>query len=169
MTWNKDLLFSSKRQTWGTPQPLFDAVAEEFGGFDLDAAASSANAKCDLYLTEDQDALTVSWAGHLESNGIDPGVASVWLNPPYGRGVGLWLEKVRAESALIQTIVCLVMVRSDTRWWQLHAMRADEIRLIAGRIHFQGGSHGAPAPSALLIYDARMQRPTIRNVVLPLK
>ena len=122
MTWNNDQLFSSDKMTWATPQPLFDAVAAEFGGFDLDAAASEHNTKCELYLTAQDDALSICWADHLQSNGIDPAGAAVWLNPPYGRGMGDWMAHVRQQSARIRSIVCLVMVRSDTRWWQDHAM-----------------------------------------------
>ncbi len=166
MTWNKDQLFSSARQDWATPVPLFNAVNEEFC-FSMDAAADASNTKCDLFLSESDDALGVSWANHLSNHGVDPATAAVWLNPPYGRGVGAWLQKVIAESCHIQSIVVLVMVRSDTKWWVDYAMRADEIRLIAGRVRFVGAASGAPAPSALLVFDHRLRHPRIKSVTLP--
>ena len=68
---------SSEKMDWGTPQALFDALDEEFS-FNLDAAANDHNAKCGMYLTQEDDALAQpSWPV--------PRGSSVWLNPPYGR------------------------------------------------------------------------------------
>ena len=164
MTWNTDQLFSSKSNEWATPQPLFDHVNAELGPFVLDAAASDDNAKCDLYLT---DALNVSWADTLWQNGYDPGRSAVWLNPPYGRSIALWLEKAVWESKAIQTIVILTMVRSDTMWWRNYAMRAAEIRMIAGRVRFAGAKSSAPAPSCLLVFDERRRVPKVEIVEVP--
>ena len=47
----------------------------------LDAAADATNAKCARYFTAEDDGLTQDWAGE-----------TVWLNPPYGRGItGKWM------------------------------------------------------------------------------
>ena len=164
MSWNSDQLFSSKTHDWATPQPLFDHVNAELGPFVLDAAASEDNAKCDLYLA---DALNVSWADTLWAAGHNPGESAVWLNPPYGRGMGKWLEKVLWESQAVQTIVVLTMVRSDTAWWRDYAMRAAEIRLIAGRVRFVGAKSGAPAPSCLLVFDEGLRVPKVQVVDVP--
>ncbi len=168
MTWTPDQLFASKSQTWGTPQPLFDAVDSEFG-FHMDAAASADNAKCPIYLTEEDNALAVSWADHLAQHGVDPAQGSVWCNPPYGRTLRHWMKKITEEAQQLQTVVALIMARTDTRWWQDHAMQCDEIRLIAGRVHFVGSaiSGAAPAPSALLVFDKRYRWPQIKTVQLP--
>ena len=60
---------------WETPPRFFDFVNREFD-FQLDAAASAINFKCDRYITKTQDALVTPWRGDR-----------VWLNPPYGRGI----------------------------------------------------------------------------------
>ena len=50
-------LFTSDKSCWETPQTLFDELDREFH-FDLDAAASDDNHKCDTYFTKKQD-----WGG----------------------------------------------------------------------------------------------------------
>lgn len=78
-----------------------------------------------------------------------------------GRGVDRWLAKApEAEVA-----VYLLPSRTDTAWWHEHAMRADEIRFLRGRVHFippkqvttRGGA-GAPFASVLLIYGTVSKR-----------
>lgn len=58
---NKSLLTSNK-DDWCTPQAFFDELDREFH-FDLDAAASSENAKCKRYFTKETDGLKNSWGG----------------------------------------------------------------------------------------------------------
>lgn len=154
--WSKDKLFSSKKQDWATPQALFDSVDKEFN-FTLDAAATSQNAKCPLFLTEKMDALkgALSWAQLIEKLGG----GAVWLNPPYGRGVGKWIQKAYTESLRGCTVVCLTFARTDTRWWHDWAMKAAEIRLMRGRVTFEGAPSSAPAPSCLLVFDEARRRP----------
>jgi phage N-6-adenine-methyltransferase len=68
-------MLSSKSPTWETPQWLFDRLDAIFK-FQLDAAASSENNKCERYLNPEHSAFDYPWT---------PG--PVWLNPPYGAGV----------------------------------------------------------------------------------
>ena len=149
MSWNGDQLFASKKHDWGTPQYLFDYF-NRFYRYGLDAAATAENAKCEKYITPERDALSVDWAGEY------PEVGSVWLNPPYGRGLGDWMKKCHEEADKGLTVSALVMARTDTRWWHDWCMRAHTIFLIKGRIKFVGsdGAEGnsAPAPSALITW-----------------
>lgn len=135
--------FSSRTDDWATPQPVFDALDVEFG-FELDACADAANAKCARFFTAADDGLAQDWHG------------TVWLNPPYGRrragGIAAWMEKAREASATGATVVCLVPARTDTRWWHESAMRAAEVRLIRGRLHFGAGHAPAPFPSAIVVF-----------------
>ncbi len=147
--WNDDQLYSSKKQDWATPQALFDALNEEFG-FVIDAAASEHNAKCNTYLST--NSLSYPWAELSEYR-------SVWLNPPYGKDIGQWVEKAYKESKRGCCVVVLTFVRSDTKWWHDWAMKAAEIRLIKGRIKFEGAAASAPAPSCLLIFDESRRVP----------
>lgn len=155
MSWTQDTLFSSKKQDWATPPALFDAVNAEFS-FGLDACASPHNAKCELFLTS--DGLETEW--HKLAN-------TVWCNPPYGREVGKWVHKAYVESLSGACCVCLIFARTDTQWWHKWAWRAAEIRLIAGRVTFEGAAASAPAPSCLLIFDEERRSPRVITQVLP--
>ena len=75
------------------------------------------------------------------------------MNPPYGRKIGIWVKK--AKDAARQgkaTVVCLLPARTDTAWWHDYVMRANEIRLIRGRLKFGDGKGSAPFPSAVVIF-----------------
>jgi phage N-6-adenine-methyltransferase len=159
--WNQNQLFSSDKHDWATPWALFNEVDKEFG-FTLDAAASAHNAKCKLYLTREDDALTKSWSDLAEDG-------SVWLNPPYGREIGLWIEKAYRESLNGSPVVCLTFCRTDTKWWHRWAMRAAEVRIIPGRITFGGATAGAPAPSCLIVFDEGRRMPRFVTQELPRK
>jgi site-specific DNA-methyltransferase (adenine-specific) len=177
--WNEDQLYSSKRQDWGTPQALFDALHEEFG-FGLDAAATAENAKCLHYIDKDSlfETLEDPMPGSLWANwpALIPGSEfssrrqewickqAIWLNPPYGKDIGKWIKKAYRESLRGCTVVVLTFVRSDTKWWHDWAMKAAEIRLIKGRIKFEGAPSAAPAPSCLLIFDESRRVPQFTPV-----
>ena len=57
-------MLPSQRDDWGTPKKLFDELNKEFH-FDLDAAASDSNHKCDRYFTVEDNGLMQSWGGIL--------------------------------------------------------------------------------------------------------
>ena len=150
-SWNKEQLFSSEKHDWATPQALFTRVDFEFG-FVLDAAASPHNTKCRDHLSVKDDALSCDWtaiAGDISDTG------AVWLNPPYGRDIGKWIQKAYEESCKGLVVVVLTFCRSDTKWW----MKASEVRLIKGRVRFEGAPSSAPAPSCLLIFDESKRLP----------
>lgn len=135
-------MFTSERLDWATPQGFFDLVAEEFD-FTLDAAASPHNTKvADAYYTEDEDALTLPWEG------------VVWCNPPYGRGIGKWVQKGYEEAQKGALVAMLIPARTDTSWWHEYVMRAHEVRLVRGRLVFGQGeaTSNAPFPCALVIF-----------------
>jgi phage N-6-adenine-methyltransferase len=139
--------FSSKSIEWSTPQDLFDRLNAEFR-FTLDAAANDHNAKCDRFFSIDNDALSQSWDGH-----------TVWLNPPYGRGIGKFIEKAAIEGSNGATVVCLVPARTDTKWWAMfwdhkthRPKKGCRVRFLPKRIRFQGMNKDAPFPCAIVIF-----------------
>jgi phage N-6-adenine-methyltransferase len=134
-----EVVFSSASQEWETPAALFAALDAEFG-FDLDAAATDENAKCPRYFTKATDALRQRWEG------------VVFLNPPYGHQVGRWVRKAHEEAQRGATVVALIPSRTCTAWWHDYVMRADEIRLIRGRLYFGNASVNAPFPSAIVVF-----------------
>ena len=157
---------ASNKEDWETPDDLFRFVDKEFD-FLLDAASTGENAKCEAHLTEEEDGLTTDW--HEVCSGLGYPRGAVWLNPPYGRGIGKWIKKAYEESQKGTIVVVLTFARTDTRWWHDWAMKAPEIRLIPGRITFKGAAGGAPAPSCLLIFDEGLRIPRFCVQRLPRK
>ena len=133
-------LFSSATAEWQTPRALFARLHREFS-FTLDVCARRDNHMCPAYFTPEQDGLRQAWSG------------TCWMNPPYGRVIGMWVEKVHTESAGGGLVVGLLPARTDTSWWHDHVMKAREIRLLRGRLTFVGASAPAPFPSAIAIFD----------------
>jgi phage N-6-adenine-methyltransferase len=132
-------LLRSVKTEWETPGALFAVLHWEFG-FTLDVCATEDNRKCRAFFSPAEDGLKRAWSG------------TCWLNPPYGREIGPWLAKARLESELGSTVVCLVPARTDTAWWQSEVMHSSEIRLLKGRLTFEGAPSPAPFPSAVVIF-----------------
>lgn len=131
--------FSSARDDWPTPKRLFDALDAEFG-FTLDPCSSDANAKCRKHYTKADDGLKQDWGGE-----------TVFMNPPYGLGLIKWMQKAWESAQAAATVVCLIPARTDTKWWHRYAMKG-EIRLIKGRVKFEGAKSSAPFPSAVVVF-----------------
>jgi len=131
-----------------TPDALFARLDAEFD-FTLDAAASARNAKCPRYFTKRDDALRQRWTGR------------VWLNPPYGAGIGDWMRKARLSAEQGATVVCLVPSLTDMAWWHDEVLpHAAEIRYIRGRVRFvhedgYPAISGAFRPHAVIVYRPR--------------
>ena len=135
------VLFSSKSMEWATPREFFRKLDSQFD-FTLDPCARSHNALCSKYFTPDDDGLIQDWSGN-----------KVFVNPPYGRGIGHWVKKAYEEGCKDgTTVVMLIPARTDTKYWHDYAMKADEIRLIKGRLKFGGGKNSAPFPSAVVVF-----------------
>ena len=117
--------FQSKSNEWSTPQEFFDRL-NALHNFTLDPCSTHANAKCARHYTADEDGLAHSWQGER-----------VFMNPPYGREIGVWMEKAYKESRGSALVVCLVPARTDTAWWHDYAAKG-EIVFMRGRIKFGG-------------------------------
>ncbi len=124
---------------WATPQAFFDQLHSEFG-FTLDVAAQPGNAKCPRYFTPAEDGLMQAWEGVC------------WLNPPYGKAIGQWIAKAAQSAQAGATVVCLVPVRTDTKWWQGYVTPGAEVRFVPGRLTFGGAANPAPFPNAVVIF-----------------
>ena len=138
--------FSSKTPEWATPQYLFDALNAEFR-FTLDPCATKKNAKCKKFFTAKEDGLKQSWKGE-----------SVFMNPPYGREIGKWIEKAYmtvAGEPSESIVVCLLPARTDTKWFHDHIYDRDSvaIRFLKGRLRFGGSKHSAPFPSMVVVFE----------------
>ena len=146
---NTDLMFSSKDQTWETPIDFFNLINEEFN-FSLDVCAEEETAKCKNFFTKEMNAFNYKWEGVC------------YMNPPYGREIGKWIEKAYVESLGGATVVCLIPARTDTKYWHEFIFpHAHEIRFIKGRLKFGNSKNSAPFPSALVVFkNERCQKVT---------
>ncbi len=134
-----ETMFSSKTSEWSTPQDLFDELNKEFN-FTLDPCATKENAKCKKFYTKEDDGLSKDWHGEV-----------VFMNPPYGREIGLWVRKI---SRVGVGGVALLPARTDTRWFHdyIYENKKVEIRFIKGRLKFGGCKNSAPFPSMIVIF-----------------
>jgi len=132
---SRRVMGSSDSDEWPTPMTFYRRLHDEFG-FTYDPCPFMPHEKAGLPLFG-TDGLAKSWAGER-----------VFCNPPYGRGIGDWLAKAREP----EIAVYLLPARTDTRWWHEHAMSADEIRFVRGRLRFGDGKYPAPFPSCVLVY-----------------
>jgi site-specific DNA-methyltransferase (adenine-specific) len=115
-------------------------------GFTLDPCCVPETAKCKRYYTPETDGLAQSWADER-----------VFMNPPYGRDLGVWMKKAYEEArdngALV---VCFVPARVDTEWWHRYAAKATDVRFPKGQVKFDGASASAPFPVAVVIFRPKL-------------
>jgi phage N-6-adenine-methyltransferase len=122
-----------------TPRWLFEQWDARYH-FDLDAAASKANALCSAFFTADVDALTQPWHG------------SVWCNPPYRRGmISRFCAKAVDEVLSGRSDVVVMLLPSDTStsWFHDHVYAQSTITYIRGRVAF-GGTTKSPTFGSLV-------------------
>ena len=163
--WNGEQLFSSKSVEWSTPQALFDLLDAEFGGFELDAAATARNTLCPDFIGVNADALETAW--------VRPGMERklVWLNPPWGRNIGAWVSRAADQAHKHGlTVVCVLPASTDTAWWHGDVMQAAQVRFIRGRLHFvRDDGHTGPCTkgAAIVVFTAWGGPPTFTSMVRP--
>lgn len=136
------VMSSSEKHTWETPIDFFNKV-NDFYNFNLDSCAEDSTAKCKMYFTKEDDALTKDWIG------------VVWCNPPYGREQKIFIEKVLNEVNIgnAKTVVCLIPSRTETKIWQdVIFNNATSVHFIKGRLRFGDSKENAPFPSALVVF-----------------
>jgi hypothetical protein len=129
---------TNQTKEWYTPPEIFEAL--RWPKFDLDPCSPGAT--------------VVPWipaAEHYTDNGLlRPWKGRVWLNPPYGQQTPTWLEKL----CLHGNGIALVFARTDTLWFHIHAIKADAICFLLGRIKFiqENGKRGnSPGCGSMLL------------------
>lgn len=126
ITERRKALFSSLSPHWATPQHIYQQLHQEFD-FTFDPCP---------FQVPTLDCLR-SWEGER-----------VYCNPPYGPEIPKYLVKAREADCAVY----LLPARTDTKWFHLYCLEADEIRFIKGRLHFNNAKHAAPFPSMLVVY-----------------
>lgn len=141
---NTEVMFSSKTNSWATPTAFFHELDEEFH-FNLDPCADEYNHKCDKYFTVKENGLLQDWGG-----------ASVYVNPPYGREIGKWVEKAYCTNQEHGNLVVMLLpARTDTKWFHDFIYHKAKIRFIRGRLKFGDSKNSAPFPSMVVIYEKK--------------
>lgn len=137
-------MFSSLRQDWATPRTLFEMLDREFN-FQLDVCATAETACAPRWIHKGEDALRQDWEALAAGQAI-------WMNPPYGRKVGDWVEKAYRTSTHGATVACLLAARTDTSWFHDYCLKA-EIRFLRGRLCFDDKRKGrCPFPSMIVVF-----------------
>ncbi|WP_215844542.1 phage N-6-adenine-methyltransferase [Acidithiobacillus montserratensis] len=146
-------LFSSLSQEWYTPpeiyRPILSALQRE--DFDCDPASPHLDGPipAQVRFTATENGLLQPWHG------------VVWLNPPYGRAIRLWVQKALQEvqQGRADCIILLVPVRSDTQWWWALMEAGAEVAYLRGRIRFlqANGERAAASPFPSAIVTLRLR------------
>ena len=115
----------SKSVEWYTPAWIFEALGL---CFDLDVCSPGADVvpwipagRC---FVPPVDGLSEDW-----------GIGSVWMNPPYGRGIVRWVERFLMHG----NGVALLPSRTDTDWFQSLMPRSSGLLFLRGRVGFVAG------------------------------
>jgi len=140
---------SSAHHGWETPQWLLKTLYAVVGTFDLDPCSATRNrrkasVRARKHFTMENNGLKLPWCG------------KVFVNPPYGREIGLWTAKAKSEvqTANAQVVIGLLPSRTDTLWWHRDIAGSAVVIFLRGRLRFGNSeqSASAPFPSALIIW-----------------
>jgi phage N-6-adenine-methyltransferase len=134
---------------WYTPAYVLDAVRLALGPIDLDPASTPlANemVRATVFYTAEQDGLTQPWWG------------SVFLNPPYGRGLlrpfaNAVCEKYDAQE--ITRACVLTNGATETVWFHRLLASADAMCLLKGRVKYRrptGARSHQPTQGQVVFY-----------------
>lgn len=109
------------------------------------SARSPRRSFCDRFISAEDNSLSEQWAWRRR----------VWVNPPYGNGIGNWVEKAYRSAIVIgdreycEHVVMLLPARTDTQWFHDYCLKASEIRFLRGRLCFgDDRAKRAPFPSS---------------------
>jgi hypothetical protein len=138
------VLFSKTRVDWNTPWLIVDRSVKTLAVIDLDPCSNPASivpARKAYSLENNEDGLSADW-----------GTGSVYVNPPYGRAIGAWVEKCnQAYARGSRAVIALVPARTDAKWFQT-CWTATAICFLRGRLKFLGAASSAPFPSAVIYW-----------------
>jgi transcriptional regulator with XRE-family HTH domain len=135
----------AKRDSRFTPPDFMESIYRAFGLVDLDPCAHRSSpviARRGLFLEQGDDGLTARWSGSL-----------AFVNPPYS-GVLAWLQKAYDEwvAGNVETVVCLVPVRTDSPLFQDSIKPNADLYFLRGRLRFgQEGGKPEQTPHSLML------------------
>lgn len=128
-----------------TPPNFLTGIYEAFGEIDLDPCAnllSPVIAHRRILLSEGGDGLNDEWSGRL-----------VFVNPPFSELLK-WLRRAHSQwqAGNVETVVCLVPVRTDSAWFHETLSADADIYLLQGRVRFLNSKGlGQHTPFSLMV------------------
>ncbi len=132
---------------YSTPLKLISPLISEFN-LTIDVCASELNHKLPEYYTKQDNALAMNWVGNC------------WMNPPFSNDLNKWVHKACNDALLFGgTKVCLIPVRSNTKWWAEICTSA-EIRFINGEVNFNDEVRGLWLPMCIMIFGDKAKKGT---------
>ena len=125
--WGKDIKVD--RDSRFTPEDFMANIYAAFGEIDVDPCAHPSSpviARHRIIPGEGGDGLIDEWMGRL-----------AFVNPPYS-ALLTWLRRAHAQwtAGNIETVVCLVPVRTDSAWFHETLSADADIYLLRGRVRF---------------------------------
>ena len=122
-----------------------DGIYAAFGEVDLDPCGhvlSPVVARRRILLSEGGDGLTEAWSGRL-----------AFVNPPFSELLK-WLRRAHDQwrTGNVDTVVCLVPVRTDSAWFHQTLSADADLYLLQGRVRFLSAAGKAqPTPFSLML------------------
>lgn len=118
-----------------TPPDFMANIYQSFGAIDLDPCAhllSPVIAGHRIILAEDGDGLNDEWSGK-----------TAFVNPPFSQLLK-WLRRAHDQWRIgnVETVICLVPVRTDSPWFHETLSGDADIYLLQGRVRFLAPSGG---------------------------
>lgn len=128
-----------------TPVDFMTNIYAAFGDVDLDPCGhplSPVIAHRRILTSEGGDGLADDWSGTL-----------AFVNPPYSELL-IWLRRAydQWQARKVETVVCLVPVRTDSAWFHETLSAAADIYLLQGRVRFLSPhGHSQHTPFSLMV------------------
>lgn len=148
----------SARDYWSTPKDFFHLVDTVFKPT-LDVCATPENAKCETYITEEDNALEFeTWRSTFINLREVVIHRTAWMNPPYSN-LATWTEAAKRQTREPGfRVVALLPCDPSTEWFRENVLAGcSQIFLLAPRIQFdvpQGIKRSSnPWPSMLCIFE----------------
>ena len=137
--------FSSRTAEHYTPESIIVSTLACLGEIDLDPCSDGGdppNIPAHMHYAATDDGLAHPWNGRI------------YMNPPYGREIGDWVEKLCSEheAGRVTEAIALLPSRTDTQWWR--RLRAYPVCFVQGRLTFVHSEDPAPFPSAVFYLGA---------------
>jgi phage N-6-adenine-methyltransferase len=140
-----------------TPHYVLEPVRVALGGIDLDPCTEPDNPTgARVFYTAEMDGAATSWNS--------PNIASVYVNPPYGKARERWVERCIEAAAHGSRVVLLMPSHTDTRLFHRATETASHVVFIKGRVKFgvlraNRRQEAASHPSCLIAWNLPTAEP----------